>query len=1350
MSFYKKLYVLSLYIRHIYILVIALFLAISPLIAQNYVASSEFWSIEDGLSDRNVHTAFKSKNGILWLGTRNGLNSFNGYEFKYWTSDNKALNLNDITRIGQDDEGWLWLQRQDNLVFFHPKTQEFKTTTERFGADCILNDFSASHYADNFVTDKFGRLFYEDYLSNILYSYHSSEGFQKINGIKKPQGIIHAKKDTFYVRNNGFSYKKLLRNKKDKAFQTLAFFNLNKKGKLSLTDKTTYYSKLEGKDNSGIADLSKKDFKSDFFWIIKDNKLNIYDENNALLSSINLENKFSTRRSQFNKIIIEDKNTVWITSQFGLYRVKVHQNYFNFYPSPQLTTIGQLSVRGISVVNNELIAALEGGHHGKYRFGKATWEIESKNNIHKNLDKIVYRISNDEYWQGGLNTLLHTKQGIQKEYDLYNDAITIWSMIASSSNKNQFWLGTSKGIYLFDPEKSTAHQVKQLSEIVQNDFVMIVSIIPDKKLKNNYWLCSNKGLFLFDEKKETFTRFHTESDKNYLPSSNFYHLYEDTDKIIWLATGGQGVIRWDRKNNTYRQFTIKDGLANNSIYAIYEDDFDNLWMSSDFGIIRMNKTSFAVQNFSPQSGIGQQEFNRISHHQTTDGRLFFGGLQGITSLNPKHFNQQNKIAPPKIALSRYKEYNGKENTIEDKTLELTNSLELILRPSDYVFDLEFSVLSYENVDKNQYIYQLTKNGKIYTDWTSQNKRSIQLGSLPYGKYELTVKGKDVFGTSTSNQIKLTIITKRPFYLTWWFFGLIAVILLSIGYAYTSWRTYILKQRQANLEREIQKATQQIRADKRTIEAQAEDLRKLDELKTRFFANVSHELRTPLTLMLGPIKSVLKRKNIDNKSYTFLSTAEQNGHQLLKLVNEILDLNKLEAGKIVLKEETVNFYSFIKRLTSNFMSYAENANILFRFDYQLEKDIHLLLDKHKLETILNNLLSNAFKFTPKGGQIKVKVIGKIDKIELSVRDTGRGIHPEDLPNVFDRFYQSKQKGAAEGGTGIGLALCKEFTELLGGRIWGESEYGSGSQFYIEIPKKEILKTLSNEDYKISQEPLEMASTNLANLAPVVSFSENKNAQRLLVVEDNPSLQNYLKLILEEEYQIITANNGQEALEILKEKTIDLIVSDIMMPIMDGYELLNHLKENNQYRQIPVIMLTAKADKEDKLNALRIGVDDYLLKPFDEDELLARIGNLIQNNNERQKEWQKISQEKPQKNTKEVKSEAIVFTKENSEWLAKLEKTVFEQMSLPNFTTETLAQEMAISRRQLNRKIKEYTGLTPNKYIVEIRLQKARNLLEQSPNLTIKEVSYKVGFSKTEYFSKLFKARFGKNPSELMGV
>ena len=1032
-----------------------------------------------------------------------------------------------------------------------------------------------------------------------------------------------------------------------------------------------------------------------------------------------------------------------------MYLVNLNKKIFHFQPNPKTADKGQLAARGIAISEKLMTVALEPDKVGQFNFQSKTWKLNDLQS------RTIYQINENEYWVGAFRYLIHHKNDKETRYFipeikglLYN---TIWSIAPSTKNPNILWLGTKKGLMSFNTTTKEFKKFTQTNELQQDTFCLIQDIIPDNKIATQYWLCSDKGLFLMDENNGYLAKYTDETEGVfYLPATNFHHSYQDKEGIFWLSTN-KGLIRWDVEKDEYRHFTQKDGLANDVIYAVYEDDFNNLWMSSDFGIIRMNKETFNVHNYLPNSGIGQKEFNRISHLKTANGKIYFGGLTGITSFYPKDFQVKNAEDLPKLILSKYQAYNGKERETNDKTLEVKQNQKIVLRPSDYIIDLQFSVLSYNNVDNNTYSYQLSKNGKPYTDWQTQKKRSLQLGQLPYGKYKLTVKGKNAFNTACENEIILDIIILRPFYLTWWFTLIVSSLLIALTYAYTSWRTKSLQIQQENLKNEIQKATQKIRTDKQTIEAQAEDLRKLDELKTRFFANVSHELRTPLTLMLGPIKSVLKRNNIDNKTYTFLSTAEQNGHQLLKLVNEILDLNKLEAGKIELDEKTIAFYPFIKRLASNFTSYAENAKVRFTFDYQIERDIHLSLDTKKFETIINNLLANAFKFTPQNGLITIQVLEKKNKIQVGVIDSGRGIHPEDLPNIFNRFYQTKQKGAAEGGTGIGLALCKEFAELLDGSIYVESELSKGSQFYLEIPRKEVLKTLSDTDSLVIQDKFEME---IKAKTGQYSVSENGKIQTLegrstiLIVEDNVSLQNYLKLILEEFYEIVLANNGKEAIQILnanrgQNQFPSLILSDIMMPIMDGYQLLETLKTSDDWRHIPVVMLTARADKEDKLDALRIGVDDYVLKPFDEDELLARISNLLANRKIRQldiKDTKTISKGKTEK--------TIKYSAQDSEWLKELEEKVSANISVTNFTTEALAEEMTISRRQLNRKIKEYTGLTPNKYITEVRLQKARTLLEQSPELTVKEVSYKVGFLKTAYFSKLFIERFGKRPSDVL--
>jgi signal transduction histidine kinase/DNA-binding response OmpR family regulator/AraC-like DNA-binding protein/Txe/YoeB family toxin of Txe-Axe toxin-antitoxin module len=599
----------------------------------------------------------------------------------------------------------------------------------------------------------------------------------------------------------------------------------------------------------------------------------------------------------------------------------------------------------------------------------------------------------------------------------------------------------------------------------------------------------------------------------------------------------------------------------------------------------------------------------------------------------------------------------------------------------------------------------------------------------------------------------------------------------------------------------------LRGQKELIEQQEIELRKLDAAKTRFFANVSHELRTPLTLILSPLSNLLKTNELSNKQFTLLSLVRQNVQDLLKLVNEILDLNKLEAGKLGLQEETVVLYGLVRRLVANFESHAERQNIHLTFDYQLDKYIQLLLDRNKFEKIINNLISNALKFTQQGGSISLSVLEKPNAIEIQVKDTGRGIHPDDLPHVFNRFYQSNQADApTEGGTGIGLSLSMEFAKLLKGRLWVTSILGQGSTFYFSFPKREVLKSLSTETVEELNQTLiaEEAFVSLSALTssppqksihPAVYQTSETDVKTILVVEDNRSLSDYLKMILQDQFHVLTAENGLAALDILQNQikknplsaaqnpvetiptpSVDLIISDIMMPVMDGFQFLEVLKSRAYFQQIPVIMLTARADIQDKLKALRIGVDDYLLKPFEEDELFARIHNLLKNSQLRQvfKQESESLLLKNIPNTvhrtpmptgllwREGSGEGDIFihpedavripseneTDENQKWLIELEQVVQKQM--PNFdlTAESIADDLAMSRAQFFRRLKLATGLTPHQYLLELRFNHARQLLELRKENSVKAVAYSVGMRDVKYFSQQFKERFGRLPSDYL--
>ncbi|MBL7781775.1 MAG: response regulator [Saprospiraceae bacterium] len=545
-------------------------------------------------------------------------------------------------------------------------------------------------------------------------------------------------------------------------------------------------------------------------------------------------------------------------------------------------------------------------------------------------------------------------------------------------------------------------------------------------------------------------------------------------------------------------------------------------------------------------------------------------------------------------------------------------------------------------------------------------------------------------------------------------------------------------------RRQRKQKQHLEAQNSVIQQQTEQLKSLDAAKSRFFANVSHELRTPLTLMLGPIHTLLKEKNWTDKQQRLLSIASQSGKQLEQLIGEILDLRKLESGNMKLHETPTEIRTFFNTYLAQFESLAEHKQIKFSYSVDAANGLMVHIDQAKCRQILYNLLSNAFKFTLPHGNISANVSIQNGRLHIQVADSGAGIHADDLPHVFDRFFQtSRPDKPVEGGTGIGLHLCQEYAHLFGGTIDVHSEEGKGSIFQVEFPVTWANNAPSAEDHALVLDGEAVLPANSAEALAV--FVLDASMPTVLVVEDKVELQEYLRMILAEKYQVVTAENGQVALAWLTEQQKNgkplpaLILSDLMMPVMDGYQLLEKLKSDDNTRHIPVIMLTARVDVQDKLKALRIGVDDYLLKPFDEEELLVRMENLLKN--------QSMRQEYRVEESASAEKTPLLSAADRA-WLETFEAYVRSHLASDLLTVPVLAHEFAMSESTLLRQLKRLTGLSPLQYIQEVRLHEARALLENGTYNSVALVALKTGYDDPRYFSRIFRQQFGKSPSDML--
>lgn len=800
--------------------------------------------------------------------------------------------------------------------------------------------------------------------------------------------------------------------------------------------------------------------------------------------------------------------------------------------------------------------------------------------------------------------------------------------------------------------------------------------------------------------------------------------------LLWIGSY-QGLICLNKKTLRYQRFTTEEGLPNNTIYSVVPDRQGYLWLSTNKGLCRFHPIRHTVLNLNTADGLPGDEFNRFHHLKLPDGRLAFGGIKGWITFDPALIREDK--SEPVVALTEFKINNRSvdQYSIYSPLAAPVNKLTELSVPFDQNYlTFGFAALRTPQPNRVTYRYQLLGYDK---EWTVGSQLTANYTKLPPGSYTLRVNAANAAGRWSSHVKELAIRIQPPVWASGWAYGLYALLAGSALVGFVRFRVRLDRERQERLVRE----------------RQTNELRQLDQAKTRFFANVSHELRTPLSLILGPLSSLLSNRQLTDRDEYLVQTAQRNTRHLLALVNELLDFTKLEAGKMALHPQPVPLKSLINRLIATFDPQAQQKDIELTSDAQLADNLILELDERKFWQVLTNLLANALKFTPAGGTVHVTVQYVASQLRVSVSDTGRGIPPSDLPHIFERYFQTKQADAPiEGGTGIGLAFCQELVRLMQGSIWVDSRWGEGSTFVFLIPATES-RRVNAGDTLLTTNPDPAALTDTPALSNGVKpAAQTPLTDTVLVVEDNPDLRTYLTMILSPSLTVQTVENGQLALDVLDSlaQPPALIISDIMMPVMNGFQLLEALKAHDTYRRIPVVMLTARAELADKLRALRTGVDDYLLKPFDEDELLVRVTTLLRNQRER-------TTPLPPEFTDDSDGEATPMTVpamsgDDNRWLERLEELTTAQLDNYNLTVDQLADELAMSRRTFYRTIKRLTGLTPTQYLTEARFRQARLLLETRQVSSVKQVAYRVGFRQVSHFAQTYQQRFGKQPTEYL--
>ena len=1337
--------------------------------------ASSFISITDGLVNNEVTSIIHDKNGFIWFGTRGGLQRFDGYQMKLLNNEfGRGSNLLsqsiEVLQNGQENTIWIGT-KSGGLSGFNIKSgiiTNYVNNNQQstpFNSDYILSILDTD-------TDK---LFIGTW-KGFQYLNKTTGKFHVLNTIWKTFDIQSDEKDGYWLATNsglrhinpqldndytihfGIPDINITSIVKDEQLNCLwlgtwnhGMYQLNLKTKEfknfrqkvgvsnSLSSNNTYRLFLDSKGILWVGTwgggLNKMDRLTGQFDQVQLNIPGLYTKDNQIILTIQ-----------------EDPSgLLWVgTDGAGVFKFDLKQKKFSNigYENQKGSFLESTHVLSVFVDSfNKIWLGTKGGGIQYSTDWKTFEKVKIEETPSSNQLRQLYE--SRSFLQDGNHLWVATSNGLVRVMNQSDKpkASAIYTPILNDSNSiggkkinvivkdytGRIWIGTQENglSYIAGYNKQGQPIFKNyqpaygVKGALQNE--RISSLLVDSKKR--LWVGTYKGLHLYQPETNQFQVF-TQNDgkQNVISDNTILCLSEDKFGNIWAGTqNGLNKISGIKDGALkVKAFTTKQGLPSDYIHAVIPDKNGHIWVSTNKGLIRYNQSTNTFAVFDKRDGVQSIVFSENASFVDSKGQFYFGGLEGLTYFFPDSI-KINKFNPPiyftNLSINN-NPYEFGSSTTDSSFLKkpLYETNEITFNYKENIFSLEFAALDYHAPDKNEYMYKLEgfNNDWVYTG----NSRLVSFTNLAPGTYQLKVKATNSDKTWNPTLHELTIHILPPPWKTWW-----AYCIYTGVFIFLLWLTRHLGLRQVALKNQL------------TL-SQFERIQenKLSDFKERLFTNISHEFRTPLTLILGPLDDLLQRKKLELSVEKSLRLVQKQSKRMLRMVNQLLDFQKAEAGSLKLSLQPGEIVSFCHDIYLLFMDEANRRNIVYQFNSK-EKYLSFNFDHNKLEIIVYNILSNAFKFTPNGGSIQFSVQKHANnQCKITINDTGKGIPPHELDKIFERFYRGREEDATTiSGTGIGLSFVKELTQLHGGTIVAESDGRNGSVFTVVLPSIAVTDALLNASVDAMHQANQQNDTNLNYdymNEEIDQMGQDQDQPIILVVEDESDMLQYVYEILSPTFKVVTATNGKEGIEKAFETIPDLIVSDVMMPEVDGIELCRKLKSDKDTSHIPIILLTALSDMEHHVQGIREGADVYLPKPFNSQLLLVHIHNLINSRN----------------TLKELYAKKIFLGSGNfeiktfeEEFLVKLMKLVEENISNSSFNNDDLANLMFMSRSTFYRKLKAVTGMSGNEFIRTARLNFAAKLLE-SGNYSVTEAAFESGFNDIKYFRKRFHDQFGVNPSD----